>query len=76
LARCSIPQPGCGWPRTSSPSSSRIFEALLGDEELGTAKRARTAATLCGIALRAIERADLGARVEAVERALEARPAK
>jgi hypothetical protein len=50
------------------------IEAVLADEELGTAKRARTAATLCGIALRAIEQADLGARVEALERSLEARP--
>jgi hypothetical protein len=49
--------------------------AVLADGELGTAERARTAATLCGVALRAIEAADLAARVEAVERALEARPA-
>jgi hypothetical protein len=47
--------------------------AVLGDEELGTAERARTVATLCGCALRAIEAADLAARVEALERALEAR---
>lgn len=47
--------------------------AVLGDDELGTAERARTAATLCGCALRAIEAADLAARVEALERALEAR---
>jgi hypothetical protein len=36
------------------------IEALLADEELGTAKRASTAATLCGIALRAIEQATWG----------------
>ena len=52
------------------------IEAVLADDELGTAERARTAATLCGIALRAIEQADLAARVEALERALEARCAK
>jgi hypothetical protein len=50
--------------------------AVLADTELGTTERARTAATLCGVALRAIEQADLAARVEALERALEARPAK
>jgi hypothetical protein len=50
--------------------------AVLSDGELGTAERARTAATLCGVALRAIEAADLAARVEALERALEARGAK
>ena len=50
--------------------------AVLADDQLGTTERARTAATLCGIALRAIEQADLAARVEALERALEARPAK
>jgi hypothetical protein len=50
--------------------------AVLADAELGTAERARTAATLCGIALKAIEQADLAARVEALERALEARRAK
>jgi hypothetical protein len=52
------------------------IEAVLDDEQLGTAERARTAGTLCGIALRAIEQADLAARVEALERALEARRAK
>jgi hypothetical protein len=50
--------------------------AVLDDGELGTAERARTIATLSGVALRAIEAADLAARVEALERALEARPAK
>jgi hypothetical protein len=52
------------------------IEAVLADGDLGTAERARTAATLCGIALRAIEQADLAARVESLERALEARRAK
>jgi hypothetical protein len=52
------------------------IEAVLDDGELGTAERARTTASLCGVALRAIEQADLAARVEALERALEARPAK
>lgn len=47
--------------------------AVLGDGELGTAERARVCATLAGVALRAIEAADLAARVEALERALEAR---
>jgi hypothetical protein len=47
--------------------------AVLDDHELGTAQRARVIATLCGCALRAIEAADLAARVEALERALEAR---
>jgi hypothetical protein len=54
---------------------SQIAE-VLADDNLGTAERARTIATLCGVALRAIEQADLAARVEALERALEARPAK
>ena len=47
--------------------------AVLGDGELGTAERARVGATLAGVALRAIEAADLAARVEALERALGAR---
>jgi hypothetical protein len=47
--------------------------AVLGDGELGTAERARVCATLAGVALRAIEQADLAARVEALERALGAR---
>ena len=54
---------------------SQIVE-VLADGELGTAERARTIATLAGVALRTIEQADLAARVEALERALEARPAK
>ena len=54
----------------------RELEEVVGDSELGTAERARTVATLCGVALRAIEQAELAGRVEALERALEARPAK
>jgi hypothetical protein len=50
------------------------IEAVLADEELGTAERARTAATLCGIALRAIEAGELASRLEALERALASRP--
>jgi hypothetical protein len=41
--------------------------AVLGDEELGTAERARVCATLAGLALRAIEGGDLAARIEALE---------
>jgi hypothetical protein len=51
------------------------IEAVLDDSEVGTAERARTTATLCGVALRAIEQADLAARVGALERALEGRRA-
>jgi hypothetical protein len=47
--------------------------AAVLDEELGTTERARTIATLAGVALRAIEQADLAARVESLERALEER---
>jgi hypothetical protein len=54
----------------------RELGEVVGDGELGTAERARTVATLCGVALRAIEQAELAGRVEALERALEARPAK
>ncbi len=42
-------------------------EAVLADDELGTAERARTIATLAGVSLRAIEAADLAGRVEAIE---------
>jgi hypothetical protein len=50
--------------------------AVLGDEELGTAERARVIATLAGVALRAIEAGDLAARVEALERVLRGREAE
>jgi hypothetical protein len=44
--------------------------ALVEDEELGTAERARTVATLAGVALRAVEAANLAARIEAIEAVL------
>jgi hypothetical protein len=49
-------------------------EAVLDDEELGTAERARVITLVAGTALRAIEAGDLAARLEALERALESRP--
>jgi hypothetical protein len=49
--------------------------AVLPEEDLGTAERARTITSLAGMALRAIESANIVARVEALERALEARRA-
>jgi hypothetical protein len=49
--------------------------AVLGDEELGTAERARVIATLSGVALRAIEAGDLAGRLEALERHLQGRAA-
>ena len=45
-------------------------EAVLGDDELGSAERARVITLLAGTALRAIEAGDLAARLEALERAL------
>lgn len=50
--------------------------AVLADENVATVERARTVATLSGVALRAIEAADLVARVEAVELALAASVAR
>jgi hypothetical protein len=47
--------------------------AVLADDELGTAERARLITTLAGVALRAIEAGDLAGRLEALERALGAR---
>jgi hypothetical protein len=47
--------------------------AVLEDQSLGTVERARVIATLSGVALRAIEAADLAGRLEAVERVLAAR---
>jgi hypothetical protein len=47
---------------------------VLDDADLGTIERARTVATLAGVALRAIEANDLAERLEAVERALGERP--
>jgi hypothetical protein len=49
--------------------------AVLADEELRTAERARVIATLCGVSLRAIEAGDLAARLEALERHLRGRTA-
>jgi hypothetical protein len=49
--------------------------AVLADEELGTAERARVVATLSGVALRAVEGADLAVRLEALERHLRGRAA-
>jgi hypothetical protein len=50
---------------------------VSGDERLATARdileRARTVATLCGLALRAIESGDLAGRLEALERHLSGR---
>jgi hypothetical protein len=50
-------------------------EAVLADETLGTAERARVVATLSTVALRAIEGGDLAARLEALERHLRGRAA-
>jgi len=47
--------------------------AVLGDKELGTVERAKTIGYLSSIQLRAIETAQLAARVEALERALKER---
>jgi hypothetical protein len=49
--------------------------AVLADDELGTAERARVIVLLAGTALRAIEAGDLAGRLEALERALSARRA-
>jgi hypothetical protein len=51
------------------------LQAVLADEKLGTAERARLVATLCGVALRAIEGGDLAARLEALELHLRGRAA-
>jgi hypothetical protein len=45
-------------------------EAVLADDELRTAERARVIALLAGTALRAIEAGDLAGRLESLERAL------
>ena len=47
--------------------------AVLDDEDLRTAERARLSATLASVALRAIEAADVAGRVEALESVLSAR---
>jgi hypothetical protein len=51
------------------------LRAVLDDEELGTAERARLVATLCGVALRAIEGGELAGRIEALEMHLRGRAA-
>jgi hypothetical protein len=48
-------------------------EAVRQDQSVTTTERARTVGYLCGIALRAVETADLAERVESVERALRQR---
>lgn len=47
--------------------------AVQGDEELTTVERARTIAYVAGVALRAIEAADVAARIEALESILNQR---
>jgi hypothetical protein len=47
--------------------------AVLADDDLGTAERARLITTLAGVALRAIEAGDLAGRLEALERTLSTR---
>ena len=49
--------------------------AVLDDEALSTAERARLIATLAGVSLRAIEASDLAARLETVEHVLRTRTA-
>ena len=48
-------------------------EAVRLDEAIATTERARTVGYLCGIALRAVDAADMAERVEAIERALKQR---
>jgi len=48
--------------------------AVKRDPEAGTLEKARTIGYLASIALRAVETAELEARVEAIERMLENRP--
>jgi hypothetical protein len=48
-------------------------EAILADELLATAERARVISTLAGVALRAIEAGDLAGRLKALERHLQLR---
>ena len=51
-------------------------EAVLNDDDIGTVERARTIGYLATILLRAIESGDMAARIEALEKALEARTKK
>ena len=47
--------------------------AVKQDQQVNTTERARTVGYLCGIALRAVETADMADRIEAIERALKQR---
>jgi hypothetical protein len=49
------------------------IDAVRGEPDAGTLEKARTIGFLAGVALRAVEVADLSARVEAVERVLKGR---
>ena len=49
------------------------LNALRGDPALGTVERARSIGSLAGVALRAVETADLEQRVEALEAVLAGR---
>jgi len=49
------------------------INAVRNEPEAGTLEKARTVGYLAGIALKAVEVADLSARVEAVERVLRGR---
>ena len=49
------------------------IEAVRQDQDITTTERARTVGYLCGIALRAVETADMAGRIDALERALKQR---
>lgn len=49
------------------------IQAVRQDGQVTTTERARTVGYLCGIALRAVETADMAERIEAIERALKQR---
>ena len=51
------------------------IEAVRADPEIRTPEKARTIAHVAGVALKAVEVADLSARIEALEQALEERKA-
>jgi hypothetical protein len=76
----------CGTPGGTLPSSFRLqtardvvalieeqVDAVRGEATASTLERARTIGYLAGIALRAVEVADLAARVEALEAVLKER---
>lgn len=52
------------------------MNAVRDDTEAGTLEKARTIGYLAGVALKAVEVADVSARVEAVERVLKNRKAR